>query len=286
MSILRELASALGGEVSGNQVLCPGPGHSARDRSLAVYQSVNAPGGFTVHSFAGDPWRDCRDYVAQRIGQPTFELRRGRRSGDPTSPDRFTKGTEGRKLCDLPLRLWRKASPINGTLGERYLRDARSIGCALPPTMRFLPATSKHPATVVTAFAIPAEPEPSTISMAGVIVSAIHRTLLDPDGKKIDKKFLGSPAGLPLVLGPWTDSLGLVIAEGIEDALSAHQAMDIAAWAAGSATHLPKIADAVPRWCDSVAVLVDDDEAGRRGAGELVDRLRHRGISADLLGPF
>jgi hypothetical protein len=31
---LRSIARALGGEISGNQVLAPGPGHGPRDRSL------------------------------------------------------------------------------------------------------------------------------------------------------------------------------------------------------------------------------------------------------------
>jgi len=33
---LQTVAKALGGEVNGGQVLAPGPGHSAKDRSLSV----------------------------------------------------------------------------------------------------------------------------------------------------------------------------------------------------------------------------------------------------------
>src|SRR5258707_1029858 len=47
---LRDLARALGGEVSGRQVLAPGPGHSPRDRSLAVRLSRSAPDGLLVFS--------------------------------------------------------------------------------------------------------------------------------------------------------------------------------------------------------------------------------------------
>ena len=36
VATLQSWARALGGEVSGGQVLCPGPGHSAKDRSLSV----------------------------------------------------------------------------------------------------------------------------------------------------------------------------------------------------------------------------------------------------------
>ena len=45
---LRTIARALGGEVTGRQVLAPGQGHSARDRSLAVRLSNDAPDGFLM----------------------------------------------------------------------------------------------------------------------------------------------------------------------------------------------------------------------------------------------
>ena len=60
----RQVAHALGGEVAGRDtILAPGPGHSPRDRSLAVKIDPSAPHGFLVHSFAGDDWRECRDHV-------------------------------------------------------------------------------------------------------------------------------------------------------------------------------------------------------------------------------
>src|SRR5690242_15238604 len=60
---LQTLARALGGEVSSGQVRCPGPNHSAQDRSLSVKLSETAPDGFLTHSFAGDDVNACRDYV-------------------------------------------------------------------------------------------------------------------------------------------------------------------------------------------------------------------------------
>jgi putative DNA primase/helicase len=70
---LKEIARALGGEVSNGQVLCPGPGHSQQDRSLAVKPRVN--GNYIVHSFAGDDWRVCRDHVNARLGLPVWRSR-------------------------------------------------------------------------------------------------------------------------------------------------------------------------------------------------------------------
>jgi putative DNA primase/helicase len=70
---LRSIARALGGEVNGRQVLAPGPGHSARDRSLAIKAEPSAPDGFLVFSHADDDWRTCRDYVRQRLGLPAWQ---------------------------------------------------------------------------------------------------------------------------------------------------------------------------------------------------------------------
>jgi hypothetical protein len=65
----RSLAIAFGGEVSGtDRILCPGPGHSPRDRSLSVRLDPHAPDGFLVHSFSSDDFRECRDHVRRYLG--------------------------------------------------------------------------------------------------------------------------------------------------------------------------------------------------------------------------
>src|ERR1700722_5189760 len=65
---VRSIARALGGDVVGDQVVAPGPGHSRKDRSLSVRLSATAPDGFLIHSHAGDDWQSCRDYVKERLG--------------------------------------------------------------------------------------------------------------------------------------------------------------------------------------------------------------------------
>jgi putative DNA primase/helicase len=66
---LRAMARALGGEVVAGQVLCPGPGHSSKDRTLAVRLSANAPMGFVAHSLCGQDFFLCRDHVAGLLGR-------------------------------------------------------------------------------------------------------------------------------------------------------------------------------------------------------------------------
>ena len=70
---IAEIAARLGGEVRSGEVLCPGPGHSAQDRSLSVKPAKDALEGFIVHSFAGDDPIMCRDHVRTKLGLPPFE---------------------------------------------------------------------------------------------------------------------------------------------------------------------------------------------------------------------
>jgi hypothetical protein len=72
---LKEAAVKLGGHVSGAEILCPGPGHSAKDRSLAVKPDVAAKSGFLVYSHSGDDPLVCRDYVRQKLGLPEFQAK-------------------------------------------------------------------------------------------------------------------------------------------------------------------------------------------------------------------
>jgi len=73
---LQTVARLLSGRVNGNSVLCPGPNHSANDRSLSVKIDPNAPDGFLVHSFASDDPIVCRDYVRQKLRLPAFKPNR------------------------------------------------------------------------------------------------------------------------------------------------------------------------------------------------------------------
>jgi AAA domain len=76
---LRQIAAALGGEISGDQVLAPGPGHSPGDRSLSVRLDAKAPDGFLVHSFAHDDPITCKAYVRDKCGIPAFKANGSRR---------------------------------------------------------------------------------------------------------------------------------------------------------------------------------------------------------------
>lgn len=77
-------AKQLGGDLTPNGVVCPGPGHSARDRSLSVSFDPGAPEGFVVHSFSDDDAIACRDHVRGRLGLPEWKPERAPDKPKPT----------------------------------------------------------------------------------------------------------------------------------------------------------------------------------------------------------
>lgn len=92
---LRALASALGGDVAGNEVLAPGPNHGRTDRSLSVKLVSANDDGFVVHSFSHDDPMQCRDYVRGRLGMPKWEPKAP--GGGATAPIRYVyEDREGR----------------------------------------------------------------------------------------------------------------------------------------------------------------------------------------------
>ncbi len=216
------------------------------------------------------------------IGRPRCVAER--RSADASADD------YERRQRDKARSLWRASQASTGTPVDFYLRSIRGITVPLPATVRFLPPLKPghHPAMIVP-YGMAEEPEPGIIAIAGVKITAVHLVLLKADGSgkadvKPNKITIASPAGTPMVLAPPNDLLGLAICEGVEDALSVHEATGLGAWASGGAGFMPKIADAVPDFIEAVTVYMHCDEAGQCGARELVAALATRGIEVRIEG--
>lgn len=196
-------------------------------------------------------------------------------------------GEYERRQHDKAAWLWSQRKPITNTPAQCYLRG-RGITCPLPATLGFLSAHGEHPPALISAFTIPDEPEPGIVGTPR-LVQSVHLTKLKPDGSsKADvepnKIIIGSSGSLPIVLAPPNDLLGLCVTEGIEDALTAHEATGLGAWAAGSAGRMPKLADVIPSYIESVTILAHDDQAGQYGARKLAEALYQRGVEVIVEG--
>ena len=187
-------------------------------------------------------------------------------------------------------QLWQRSLPAGSTIVETYLH-ARGYHGPIPATLRYLPASGIYPPALIAAYGIATEPEPGALAIADDAVVGVHLIKLKPDGNdrlRDDPKCkitIGKDITVPIVLATPNDGLALDIAEGIEDALNAHQATGRGSWAAGGATRLPGLADFIPGYIESVTILVDDNEAGRRNSFELARRAHARRFEV-LLTPI
>lgn len=172
-------------------------------------------------------------------------------------------------------RLWQQSLAPQGTPVERYLWDVRGLHIPIPPTIRYLPANGSMPHAMISGYGLVEEEEPGLLQTP-TSVAAVHRTFLLPDGAgkhDLNKRMLGPVSGKPIVLAPPNDGLGIVITEGIEDALSIHAVTGLGAWSAGSAGQMPKLAEVVPRYVEHVLVVADADEVGQRNGRALTEAL-------------
>jgi putative DNA primase/helicase len=250
MMYISKAAAALGGQISGrNTILCPGPGHSRKDRSLSVKFDPSAPDGFLIYSHAGDDFRECRDHVRGRLGLPRWEPGDEQRRGVPPQhvdkwdlaateieaaegPRAWTKDEIGRIL--KARRIWEEAQDPRGTLAERYLREHRRLD--LPDdlagrVLRFHPSCPWKNEDTGNLDRMPALIVPFR-SIDDDAITGIHRIALKPFVAKPDRRMLGTVRRAAIKL----DSIGekLTIGEGIETCMAARQFGYVPAWALGS----------------------------------------------------
>jgi hypothetical protein len=185
--------------------------------------------------------------------------------------------------------LWTSREPLRRSIAEIYLRECRGYLGALPSTLGFLPARDDYPPAMIAAFGMARETEPGILVIGNDDVTGVHITKLKPDGSdKADiesaKLTIGLDNRCPIWLAAVNDGLGLLIAEGIEDGLSAHDATGLGVWAAGTANRLPAMADYVPSYVECVSILVDKDadRTGEKYSTELAELLMALNIEVRL----
>ena len=119
-----QIAAAMGGDVTGRDSCnVPGPGHSRRDRSLAIRITRS---GFVVHSFANDDWKECREYVRSKL-----DLSNDWNSDKAPPLDTTGDDLERRKKFAHLGGLHRSARNACGALSARTPQAGAARGCRL-----------------------------------------------------------------------------------------------------------------------------------------------------------
>jgi hypothetical protein len=269
MMTLPQLARVLGGIVAGSSVLCPGPGHSPRDRSLSVTPSATAEDGYIVFSHAGDDWRACREHVRQRIGHGQVAHRR----------------IAEHARSNLAGMLWEKS--VDPT---QIVRDYHTLrGLTLPDDVagRVVRFHQRCPWRGDDGLI---EYRPAMICAFRRIIDdrlvAVHRVALAPDGTKIGRKMLGPVGGAAIKVDDDTNvEQGLFVGEGYETALAGRLLGFRPVWALGSAVAIATMP--VLAGIDALTLLAETDDSGAnaRGARMCARAWRAAGREAYLVVP-
>jgi phage/plasmid primase-like uncharacterized protein len=267
MSKLRRIVDAMGGALTdgGRRALIRGPGHGPADRSVSLLETED--GRVLIHCFSPrDDWRAVRAELANLglldEGEPEHAC-----VSEPVVRLQAEQRDEDRRA--RVLGLWNESSPVAGTIGERYLR-ARAIEGELPgpdvlrfhPRVRSLEDRERRPALVA-----------GLVNNEGLL-EGIQVTLLSAHGAA--KAALTTPRRtIGRLMGHYVriDAPGdvLVVAEGLETALSARGALGAGAWAFLSAENLARFEP--PPVIDKLVIAADNDEAGLAAAARLKERV-------------
>jgi hypothetical protein len=275
---IRQIAAALGGDVCNNSSCnVPGPGHTKADRSLGI--KIARGGRLIVHSFAGDDWRTCRDYVHDRLGLGRdFD---GRKKPTFVVVDAGPDEDKARRKA-FALKIWSESVNPTGTIVEHYLREHRGLSLSSEfagSVIRF------HGSLEYDDFSR----KPGMVCLLRDIVTneprGIHRTFLDRyTGEKLDRKMLGPAKGAAIKLdGNESVSSRLTIGEGIETALAAKLAGFGPAWALGSAGGIRFFP--LLKSLDELTILEENDPTNREAVKTCTRRYLTAGKPVNVVVP-
>ncbi len=265
-----DISAALGGSIvadaKGNHA-CKCPAHLDQSPSLSIRD--NGPGKVLVYCYAG-----CSQAAIlaalKRLGLLPGKVDPAAETAAQSAPVR-----PPRPVSD-PFKMWRPAlpllggSPVDLYLGNRGLKTPKSAPLRFAPALWHWSTRTRHPAMVALVERYDGTPVTS------------HATFLTPDGRKaplVQVRLFAAGAN-PAGGGVWFDGLGatreLVIAEGIESALSAAELYDAVACVATLSTHGMRSLVLPPAMGLAIRIFADHDSAGHglSAARDLYRRLR------------
>lgn len=278
MSRLNRIVEAMGGILldGGRRALVRGPGHGPADRSVSLLETED--GRILIHCFSPrDDWRAVRAEMAE-LGLLDEDSAPSPRTSEPSV--RLKPEREDEERSARMRRLWEESQPIAGTIAERYLR-MRAIEGELPgpdvlrfhPRMTSLEDRARRPALV------------AGLVDSEACLQGIQVTLLTAQGAAKAKlatprRTIGRLMGAYVRIDAPSDTL--LVAEGLETALSARRALGASAWALLSAENLAQFEP--PPVIDRLIIAADNDDAGLAAAARLSARVKTT-LACDLALP-
>jgi hypothetical protein len=202
-----------------------------------------------------------RDYLGN-------EARRQPRRPQPSAPA-ATDDTETR--FKAALRIWGETVPLAGTLAERYFVKHRTLDVRLLDLDHCLRWHAGIRAVVaLMTDAVANEP------------TGVHRTFLDGDGAKVERKMLGRQGVVRL--SPDDEvTMGLGISEGVEDGLAVLLSGWAPVWASTSAGALAKLP--ILPGIEALTIFADADEPGMQAAAMCRNRWCLAGYEVAIADP-
>lgn len=187
----------------------------------------------------------------------------------PSQPQRGKSPPQDNPNGALALDIWNKSQPANGSPVEAYLQH-RGISIPVPPSIRYNPGVKYTQSGLLLPCMVAAVQAPDRS------ITAIHRTYIRDDGQgqagvAEPKMTLGPISGGAVRLahaGP-----KMVIAEGLETALSVMEATGLPTWAALSKSYfIGLVLPALPLAAE-VVIAADHDEIknGKRAGLEAAE---------------
>ncbi len=179
--------------------------------------------------------------------------------------------SDSRRRIEFALRIWNDSRSIFGTLAERYLCAHRKLPLSnirLDHCLRWHSDTSALIGLMT---------DPTTAKPCG-----IHRTFLNKDGSKQERKMLGRQ-GVIRLCADASVTTGLGITEGVEDGLAILLAGWSPIWTATSAGAIAAF-PIIPA-IESLTIFPDADDAGRKAAETCRTRWERQGREVRIAIP-
>lgn len=282
----REICKARGGDWHGQFGLCPGPGHSPRDRSVKIWTGPD--GSVMVHSFAGDSWQDIKAALCVQGLLPEW---RDIKNRNPHAIEKCRQQTQERQQRGkkhlarkaektlVARASFRRAIPLAETSGDTFL-VSRGLTAPWPVSLRFTPSLI-HPYVNLPFPAIIA-----AVQAADRSIQATQNTYLLPDGR--GKARLSAPRlpkgplkGGTVRLAAAGEILGL--AEGVETGLAAMQMFGVPIWCCLGGSNIKNAP--VPGTTKQIIIYGDNGDAGHRYAEEAAEVFALQGRKVKLAFP-